>query len=489
MAEISEEPRFTLRVIIDEEKNKAVLAEADRDFVDVLFSLLTLPMGTIVRLLENHRQQEPVTVGCFSNLYKSVSDMSIENFETEACKQMLLNPRSVKEVECKRLKLNINPNDDLKHFKCPFFSRCNLCSNFSGSDCECGEEMNQEIELSEEDKASGSIQNDASGVFVSGRSSFIITDDLKVSIDCTGLVLNTLNRLGCSDVSKLGEQFLDLGLKEILSLFECMFTSSTPLTDTFLKKQNQDDVKKNTHKVLSPFVEVKTDVAEPEFTLDAIVRKQDMKILYLECGEEFVDLLFTFLAVPLESVLEISGKNSTYGCIGNLFGSFKELSVDSASKCVLPYYYKCQKQFSNIITTEEPPVYYRYRNSNPRQPNYSLTTDSDRTLLYRKDRLVSVTMIDPKSHGRDQSENGSGFVKRGTRFKVSDDLIITPRNSLNTSICFMKKLQVKADDIDVQVIRIRKAEVMSLLRASLVTSSALNTALWNLIAKKPKEET
>lgn len=118
----------------------------------------------------------------------------------------------------------------------------------------------------------------------------------------------------------------------------------------------QDDVN-NTHKVLSPCLEVKTDVAEPEFTLDAIVRKQDMKILYLECGEDFVDLLFTFLAVPVEFVLEISGKNSNYGCIGNLFGSFKDLSVDSASKYVLPYYYKCEKQFSDIIT-EEQPVYY-----------------------------------------------------------------------------------------------------------------------------------
>lgn len=72
-------------------------------------------------------------------------------------------------------------------------------------------------------------------------------------------------------------------------------------------------------------------------------------------------------------------------------------------------------------------------------------------------------MIDPKSHGRDQSENGKGFVKRGTRFMVSDDLIITTRSSFNTSIGLMKKLQIQADDLDVQVIRIRKAEVTFLL--------------------------
>ncbi|CAH2047579.1 unnamed protein product, partial [Thlaspi arvense] len=489
MAEISEEPEFTLRLVVDEEKKKVVLAEACRDFVDVLFSLLTLPMGTIVRLLERHRKSE---IGCFRNLYTSVAEMGVDDFETQACKQILLNPTSVKEVECKRLKLNVNPTDDLKFFKCPYFSRCNLCTNFSGSVCSCGELMNQEIQLSEEDQAAGSVQDDVGGVFVGGRSSFIITDDLKVSVESTGLVLKTLHRLGCSDVSKLGEQLLDIGLREILFLLECIFFSNTPLTDALLRKEIPQDVN-NMHKFLSPCVEVRTDVAEPEITLEAIVSKQDMKILYVECGEDFVNLLFTFLAVPLESVVEISGNSSNFGCIGNLCKSFKVLSVDkgkqdSASKCVLPYYYKCQKQFLDIIT-QDPPDYYRYRNSNPRQPDYSLTTDSYRTLLYRKDRLVFVSLIDPKSHGGDQSEEGSGFVKRGARFRVSDDLIITLSNSMSTSLCFLKKLQFKADDLDVQVVRIRNAEAMSLLTASLVTSSALNTALWNLIAKKPKEET
>lgn len=213
MAEMSEEPKFTLRLIIDEEKKKVVLAEACRDFVDVLFSLMTLPMGTIVGLLKKHQKSE---IGCFGNIYKSVADMSTDSFMTGACKQMLLNPRSVTEAECKRLKLNLNPTTDhhLKYFKCSYFSSCNMCSDFSGSDCACGRLMNHEIELSEvEDQ----IQNDAVGVFVSGRSSFIITDDLKVSLDSTGLVLNTLNSLGCSDVSKLGEQLLDIGLSEVPS--------------------------------------------------------------------------------------------------------------------------------------------------------------------------------------------------------------------------------------------------------------------------------
>lgn len=215
----------------------------------------------------------------------------------------------------------------------------------------------------------------------------------------------------------------------------------------------------NMLKLVTQCLETKTDASEPEFTIDAIVRKQDMKILYVECGEDFVDLLFSFLAVPLEYVC-----HTNVGCIGNLGRSFKDLSVDKwkeglASKCVLPHYYKWKKQLSGI-STEEAPVYYRYRNSNPRQPDYSLTRDCDRIPLYRKDRIVPVTVIDPKFH---KSESGSGFVKRGTRFTVSDDLIITPRSCLSTSICYLKKYGIKAaGDVDVQVIKIREAEVIFL---------------------------
>ncbi|VVB12889.1 unnamed protein product [Arabis nemorensis] len=79
-------------------------------------------------------------------------------------------------------------------------------------------------------------------------------------------------------------------------------------------------------------------------------------------------------------------------------------------------------------------------------------------------------------------------AKRDTKFTVTDDLIITPMNS-SSAFCLLKKLQNQAEDLEVQEIRITKTEAASLLRASLVTSSALNTALWNLIAKNPKEET
>ncbi|CAA7061801.1 unnamed protein product [Microthlaspi erraticum] len=459
MDQSSGEPKLTLRLVVDEEKNKVVLAEADRDFVDVLFSLVTLPMGTIVRLLENHRKSESVTIGCFGNLYKSVVDMGVDDFETEACKQMLVRPGSLRDVQCKRLKLSINPTDDVKYFECSSLTSCKMLSDFSTSQCRCGKLMKEEVKLRE--KVEDKIQN---GVFVRGRSSFIITDDLIVAIRSTDLILKKLKSAGCGDLSKVGERLIDIGFEEVMTLLQCIFSSNAPLTDALLKKQIPQGLK--TCQTPSPYTVRESDESEQVITLSVIMSKHDMKVLYVECGEDFVDLVFTFLAVPLENVLQTSGNNSNFGCIGNLLKSFNDLRATqvSTSEAVIPHYYKCQKQLLNIITAK-------------------------RQSLVRTSDSEPMVLIDPKSNGNDQSTTEeSGFAKRDTKFIVSDDLVITPMNSSST-FCLLKKLQIQAEDLEVQEISISKTEATSLLRASLLTSSALNAALWSLIAKKPEKET
>ena len=54
--------------------------------------------------------------------------------------------------------------------------------------------------------------------------------------------------------------------------------------------------------------------------------------------------------------------------------------------------------------------------------------------------------------------DGTGFVKRGTKFTVTDDLIVTAKKS-NSTFSILKKLKGQADDMEVQVISISSAEV------------------------------
>lgn len=120
MEENTKEVEISLKVVIDREEKKVVFAEAGSDFVDILFSFLTLPMGTIVRLLANRSDppHQPVNIGSFNSLYGSVANLDAKYFATTECKDMLLNTRSSAEALCRNLKIDIGHTKSVKYFIC-----------------------------------------------------------------------------------------------------------------------------------------------------------------------------------------------------------------------------------------------------------------------------------------------------------------------------------------------------------------------------------
>ena len=140
--------------------------------------------------------------------------MSVDNFETQACKDLLMYPRSMKESHSRRLKLNLYDTESLKFFVCRFVHHGKSCgkvySNICNSICSCGNLMTREVQIEEDDQA------EVDGMFPSCRSSFIITDDLKLSFNSIGNVLNVLNDLGYAGFVKLQERLLEVGSDELL---------------------------------------------------------------------------------------------------------------------------------------------------------------------------------------------------------------------------------------------------------------------------------
>jgi hypothetical protein len=62
------EEYVSLKLVMNEKGNKVLFAEAGNDFVDVLFSFITKPLGTIARLVEKESTIGPVSVGCLNSL-------------------------------------------------------------------------------------------------------------------------------------------------------------------------------------------------------------------------------------------------------------------------------------------------------------------------------------------------------------------------------------------------------------------------------------
>jgi len=215
--------KVTLRVMVDKERNKILYAEAGKDFIDALFSFLTLPLGTIARLVAEESNIEPVKFGSISSLYQSVVNLDEQYVWSRTCKEMLLEPRNSMEAYCQKLKLNIDNTEPMKHFICGNWDcvrkeRGNLLSTFRNQLCSCGKVMDKVL--------SPPPQPDRLSLgsgFVKETAAFIISDDLYVMPNLFGTVIQLLHRLEISDIGAITEKTVYISKKEACFLMQLSF--------------------------------------------------------------------------------------------------------------------------------------------------------------------------------------------------------------------------------------------------------------------------
>ncbi|XP_057793390.1 uncharacterized protein LOC131010013 [Salvia miltiorrhiza] len=188
---------LSLKVMINKERTKVFFAEADSHFADILFSFLSLPLGRIVKVLEKHYgDDEAPTIGSLSSLYRSVVDLDSAHFWTDGAKQTLLDPTSSSEAEYQRLKLDITDFQPAKYFCCNrydpiYHSRCTRFRSVSIyydhiKRCKvCSIDGAMKIEVVKKGSEAAASRD---GVFTMNTSSFIISDDLNIFPNETGLL-------------------------------------------------------------------------------------------------------------------------------------------------------------------------------------------------------------------------------------------------------------------------------------------------------------
>jgi hypothetical protein len=80
--------KLTLKLLIDTNNEKVLFAEASKPVVDFIFNILSLPVGTIVKLIGNNNGM----VGSIGNLYQSVQNLNHNYIPQDQNKDVLLNP-------------------------------------------------------------------------------------------------------------------------------------------------------------------------------------------------------------------------------------------------------------------------------------------------------------------------------------------------------------------------------------------------------------
>lgn len=220
----SSKVRIPLKLLIHKQEERVLYAEANSDFIDILFSFLTMPMGTIIRLLSKHsNSSQPPAIGSFRNLYESIANLEAKYFDTEACKVMLLNTRNSAEAECRKLKINIDDIEPVEFFTCEDRNCIKsdmvaYVSNYSGVECKnCSQFLNKKAYFT-----AATVENQH-GVFVPLTTSFIITDDLSVLPNIPASTLEILKNSGITDFGVLEERTLNLGSTEVHQICTSFF--------------------------------------------------------------------------------------------------------------------------------------------------------------------------------------------------------------------------------------------------------------------------
>lgn len=186
-----------------------------------------------------------------------------------------------------------------------------------------------------------------------------------------------------------------------------------------------------------------------------IVQKVDNKVLYAESTEDFIDLLFSLLTVPLGSMEELLGGHSSLKCVDNLYKSVGDLNVDRFMGSnnlkemllspKLPLGYLCKNQVLDVKEVTVKPQLCIKKNYDESKKFFTYTGQCK--------RYVKGPKASDGNTARDQ-----GYVKGPATFMVTDDLVVTPLSSIS-SICLLKSLNADISSLEKRVISVGEEEV------------------------------
>ncbi|CAK8541824.1 unnamed protein product [Lathyrus sativus] len=478
---------ISLRILINEEKNKVLFAQAGKDFTDVLLSFLTFPLATIARLVSTESNMQKVSFGSISKLYQSVANLEEHQFWTPACKQMLLQPKNSMEHYYQNLKINIDVAQKPCYYVCEnwYCSRelsGGLLTTFSNLKCRCGKFMSQKICLSDTEK----VQN-FDGFFADAVT-FCISDDLSLKPDSfQNFICQPMNLLGFEDFNAIKFITVDVTHKEILDLLKLSLTSESPLTDMFLlKKQSIENTQLNS--VLDFAIGIVEENDGKKIEVKVVMRKSNSKILFALGDADFADFILSFLTFPIGGVEHMLKGNSCGSSIDNLYKSILELDSDTylktsdlkekLVKSKLAHQFKLRNQLLPFDEMPHVDYFCVTRHNRKKTGFHAYLTAFEELSICTKELSVPLRYLEPQiSIGEVFARSGGkGFMKSPSLYMVTDDLVVTPSSSVSV-ISFLSNLGIPSSDLEERMITIGKFEGLSILKASLISSSALSNGL------------
>ncbi|CAN1364902.1 hypothetical protein LINPERPRIM_LOCUS45327 [Linum perenne] len=188
--------QVSLKLLIDKQTRKVVYAEAGKEFVDFILTILSLPLGTVTSLLSINNM-----IGCIGSLYHSVQNLE-SSYIIESPTQnrtSILNPTELY-LPTKNTTLlpSYGPSGTRLFYTCPTSEKHDkLVTADRQAICPyCKQQMN----TCREER------------FVKGAASYMIMDNLEVKAMSTVSIMAAFSRVSLKDVGALEEKVFK-GLK------------------------------------------------------------------------------------------------------------------------------------------------------------------------------------------------------------------------------------------------------------------------------------
>ena len=202
--------KVSLKLLIDRSSHKVLFAEAGKEFVDFLFYLLALPIGTVIRLLT-----KKCMVGCLGNLYDSVENLSQIYIQPNKDKDSLLKSEPTWLTQVPLLLTNESQtpiSSEKKYYICLGCSR--YISDDTTTICpSCRQHMNFEVIYIATPTVNTSSSDE--GGFVKGVVTYMVMDDLEVKPMSTISCITLINKFNVSDMGALEEKVVDMTMAEV----------------------------------------------------------------------------------------------------------------------------------------------------------------------------------------------------------------------------------------------------------------------------------
>ncbi|GMI80676.1 hypothetical protein like AT3G09110 [Hibiscus trionum] len=198
---------FCLKLVIDSKSQKVLYAQAGKDFVDFLFNILSLPVGTVMRLVTTKQM-----VGCIANLFGSIGILG-DPFKQSAA--------AYKDTNALQL---LFPNMQSSTSTTNIYR----CSKSLKGDC-------QIIRTDDPEELCLFCNNVMNkNVTWDSRVTYLIMDDLKVRSMSSFSTTTLLNSFNVQDSGVLEEKVIEMGPSQGIKLLLASLQSKTVLTDVFL---------------------------------------------------------------------------------------------------------------------------------------------------------------------------------------------------------------------------------------------------------------